>query len=180
MNGFSHSNQSNKPLDTLPNPTKKSGFFHHIFTSWQHKRNPTTSEDSVIEENCFNPSVKTEGSEDIQTCSLYAPSQWDNPETTTDNLSYQAESPDEAALVYAARSYGFILLARTPNSVSVRLPSGDELVFKVLDTLTFDSNRKRMSILVQHPITKEYLLYTKGADYTIMELLGTPYAGLCR
>uniref|UniRef100_A0A3P8TSC2 Phospholipid-transporting ATPase n=1 Tax=Amphiprion percula TaxID=161767 RepID=A0A3P8TSC2_AMPPE len=94
----------------------------------------------------------------------------------SDNLRYEAESPDEAALVYAAKAYGFILLARTPDSVTVRLPSGEDLVFKVLDTLTFDSNRKRMSVLVQHPITKEYVLYTKGADYAIMELLGTPYA----
>uniref|UniRef100_A0A3Q1ARH9 Phospholipid-transporting ATPase n=1 Tax=Amphiprion ocellaris TaxID=80972 RepID=A0A3Q1ARH9_AMPOC len=89
----------------------------------------------------------------------------------SDNLRYEAESPDEAALVYAAKAYGFILLARTPDSVTVRLPSGEDLVFKVLDTLTFDSNRKRMSVLVQHPITKEYVLYTKGADYAIMELL---------
>uniref|UniRef100_A0A3Q1EZ03 Phospholipid-transporting ATPase n=1 Tax=Acanthochromis polyacanthus TaxID=80966 RepID=A0A3Q1EZ03_9TELE len=94
----------------------------------------------------------------------------------SDNLRYEAESPDEAALVYAAKAYGFILLARTPDSVTVRLPSGEDLVFKVLDTLAFDSNRKRMSVLVQHPITKEYVLYTKGADYAIMELLGTPYA----
>lgn len=179
VTGFSRSDQSNKPMDTLSNPVKKSGSLRHIFTSWQHKRNPTTSEVSVLEENCFNPPVKTEGSGDIQTCSLYAPTECDNPETTPDNLRYEAESPDEAALVYAAKAYGFILLARTHNSVAVRLPSGDDLVFEVLDTLTFDSNRKRMSILVQHPATKEYVLYTKGADYTIMELLGTPYAGMC-
>uniref|UniRef100_A0A3Q0R6B1 Phospholipid-transporting ATPase n=1 Tax=Amphilophus citrinellus TaxID=61819 RepID=A0A3Q0R6B1_AMPCI len=95
---------------------------------------------------------------------------------TSDNLRYEAESPDEAALVYATKAYGFTLLARTPDSVTVRLPSGEVLVFEVLDTLTFDSNRKRMSVLVRHPITKEYVLYTKGADYAIMELLGTPYA----
>uniref|UniRef100_A0A3B5LL60 Phospholipid-transporting ATPase n=1 Tax=Xiphophorus couchianus TaxID=32473 RepID=A0A3B5LL60_9TELE len=93
-----------------------------------------------------------------------------------EELCYEAESPDEAALVYAARAYGFILLARTPDSVTVRLPSGEDLVFEVLDTLTFDSNRKRMSVLVRHPVTKDYVLYTKGADYSIMELLGTPYA----
>ncbi|XP_060935102.1 phospholipid-transporting ATPase VB [Limanda limanda] len=91
-------------------------------------------------------------------------------------LSYEAESPDEAALVYAANAYGFTLLARTPDSLTVRLPSGEDLVFEVLDTLAFDSNRKRMSVLVRHPITRECVLYTKGADYAIMELLGKPYA----
>ncbi len=185
VSGSFHSRQTNNPLDTFSNLMKKSGSLHRIFTSWQRKpkRNRTVSEDSVIEEDHFNPSAKMEASGDIsglQTCSLHAPSQCDKPATTSDNLSYEAESPDEAALVYAAKAYGFTLLARAPDSVTVRIPSGEDLVFEVLDTLTFDSIRKRMSVLVRHPITKEYVLYTKGADYAIMELLGTPYAGMCR
>ncbi|XP_049899159.1 phospholipid-transporting ATPase VB [Epinephelus moara] len=175
VSGFSCSSQTNNPLGTFSDLVK------NVFTSWQHepKRNRTFSEDSVVEEDHFNPPAKKEESGDtngLQTCSLHAPSQCDKPRTTLDDLSYEAESPDEAALVYAAKAYGFILLARTPDSVTVRLPSGEDLVFEVLDTLTFDSNRKRMSILVRHPITKENVLYTKGADYAIMELLGTPYA----
>uniref|UniRef100_A0A8C4NQR4 Phospholipid-transporting ATPase n=1 Tax=Dicentrarchus labrax TaxID=13489 RepID=A0A8C4NQR4_DICLA len=153
------------------------------FCSFISGQNRTISEDSVTEGDDFNPPVKTEEPGDInglQTCSLYAPSQCNMPATTSDNLSYEAESPDEAALVYAAKAYGFTLLARTHDSVTVRLPSGEDLVFEVLDTLTFDPIRKRMSILVRHPITKKFVLYTKGADYAIMELLGTPYAGMCR
>uniref|UniRef100_A0A3Q1HMC0 Phospholipid-transporting ATPase n=1 Tax=Anabas testudineus TaxID=64144 RepID=A0A3Q1HMC0_ANATE len=143
-------------------------------------KNSTCSDNSAIEEDHFNRTVKMEeigGTNGVQTCSLHAPPQCENP-AEIDNLYYEAESPDEAALVYTAKAYGFILLARTPNSVTVRLPSGEDLVFEVLDTLAFDYNRKRMSVLVRHPITKEYVLYTKGADYAIMELLGTPYAGI--
>ncbi|XP_018531254.1 phospholipid-transporting ATPase VB [Lates calcarifer] len=178
---FSRSCQTNTPLDTVSNLVKKAGSLRHIFTSWQRKpkQNRTLSEDSVIEEDHFNPPVKTEGTGDtngLQTCTLHALSRYNRPAATSDNLSYEAESPDEAALVHAAKAYGFILLGRTPDSVTVRLPSGEELVFEVLDTLAFDSNRKRMSVLVRHPITREYVLYTKGADYAIMELLGTPYA----
>uniref|UniRef100_A0AAX7U4Y2 Phospholipid-transporting ATPase n=1 Tax=Astatotilapia calliptera TaxID=8154 RepID=A0AAX7U4Y2_ASTCA len=138
------------------------------------KRHRTFTEDS--EEN-FQPSGQTEGVDTtgLQPCSPHPPSLSDEPALTSDNLRYEAESPDEAALVYAAKAYGFTLLSRTPDSVSVRLPSGEVLDFEVLDTLTFDSNRKRMSVLVRHPITKEYVLYTKGADFAIMELLGTPY-----
>lgn len=185
MSVFSRSHQASNPPDTLPNLAKMSGSLRRFFTSWQRKpkRNRTFSEDSVIEEDHFNPPVKTEGSgaiSGLQTCSLHAPSQDGKPTTTSDNLSYEAESPDEAALVYAAKAYGFTLMGRTPNSVTVSLPSGKELVFEVLDTLAFDSVRKRMSILVRHPITKEYVLYSKGADYAIMELLGTPYAGMWR
>ncbi|XP_071314005.1 phospholipid-transporting ATPase VD isoform X2 [Trachinotus anak] len=181
MSWFSRSCETNNPLDAMSNLVKRAGSFRQIFTSWQDKpkRNRTISEDSVIEEDHFNPSIKIGGTGDtngLQTRSHHAPSQCNKPAATLDNLSYEAESPDEAALVYAAKAYGFTLLARTPDSVTVRLPSGSDLVFEVLDTLAFDSNRKRMSVLVRHPITKEYVLYTKGADYAIMELLGTPYA----
>lgn len=166
-----HSSQTNNPLETFSNLVKKAGAFFQ-----RNKWNRTRSEDPVID------SAKTENEADtneLQTCSLHPPSQNGSTIAEAEELCYEAESPDEAALVYAARAYGFILLARTPDSVTVRLPSGEDLVFEVLDTLTFDSNRKRMSVLVRHPVTKDYVLYTKGADYSIMELLGTPYAGTC-
>ncbi|XP_029971750.1 probable phospholipid-transporting ATPase VB [Salarias fasciatus] len=172
-----HSSQTSSVLDTLTSLVKKKDSLSCIFTSCRSK--PKT-EDSVIEESHFHPPAdKKEGTDAIsrhRKCSLHVLSQSDVSAVTSADLRYEAESPDEAALVYAAKAYGFVLLARTPNSVTVRLPSGDELVFEVLDTLTFDSNRKRMSVLVKHPVTKEYVLYTKGADYAIMELLGTPYA----
>ncbi|XP_031713469.1 probable phospholipid-transporting ATPase VB [Anarrhichthys ocellatus] len=166
VSGFPHSGQENNSQDTLT----ESVSLRHIFTFSRCKpRNRTILEDSVVEEDYFNPPVTKEEAGDtngLQMCSLHAPS-----DKTSDNLSYEAESPDEAALVYAAKAYGFTLLDRTPDSVTVRLPSGEDLVFEVLDTLNFDSNRKRMSVLVRHPITKENVLYSKGADYAIMELL---------
>lgn len=181
--GSWHFGQTNNPLDTLSSLMKNAGSLYNRLTSCTDKSNKkrTLSEDSATEDH-FHPSVIMEGIADtngLQACSLYAHSQSDMPAAPLDNLSYEAESPDEAALVYAAKAYGFTLLARTHDSVTVRLPSGEDLVFEVLDTLAFDSSRKRMSVLVRHPITKEYVLYTKGADYAIMELLGTPYAGVC-
>ncbi|XP_072120719.1 phospholipid-transporting ATPase VB-like [Mobula birostris] len=90
------------------------------------------------------------------------------------NIFYEAESPDEAALVYAARVYDFTLLSRTPDQVTLKLPQGNLLTFELLHTLKFDSTRKRMSVIVKHPITKEIVVYTKGADSVIMELLEQP------
>ena len=152
---------------------KRAGSFRHIFTSGQRKpmQKVSLSGDSVVEEDIYPP-LKVETTEN--TNELQTPS----PHATSHNLSYEAESPDEAALVYAANAYGFTLVARTPDSVTVRLPSGEDLVFEVLDTLAFDSTRKRMSVLVRHPITRECVLYTKGADYAIMELLCKPDAGV--
>lgn len=96
-----------------------------------------------------------------------------------DDVCYESQSPDEAALVHAARAYGFTLLERTPDRVTVRLPGRGValLTYEVLDILTFDSTRKRMSVLVRHPHTHEIILYTKGADSAVMELLEEPADG---
>jgi magnesium-transporting ATPase (P-type) len=34
-------------------------------------------------------------------------------------LEYQAQSPDENALVSAARNFGFVFTQRTPNSITI-------------------------------------------------------------
>ncbi|KAG7324489.1 hypothetical protein KOW79_012505 [Hemibagrus wyckioides] len=86
-----------------------------------------------------------------------------------EDVCYEAQSPDEAALVHAAKAYGFTLKERTPHHVTVQLPQGTLLRFDVLDVLAFDSNRRRMSIIVRHPETKQIVMYTKGADSCIME-----------
>ncbi|XP_069825818.1 phospholipid-transporting ATPase VB isoform X2 [Dendropsophus ebraccatus] len=91
-----------------------------------------------------------------------------------DEFLYEAESPDEAALVHAARAYSFTLMSRTPDQVTIRLPQGTLLTFDLLYTLGFDSVRKRMSVVVRHPITREIIVYTKGADSAIMDLLADP------
>lgn len=90
---------------------------------------------------------------------------------------YEAESPDEAALVHAAHAYQFTLVSRTPEQVTVRLPEGTLLTFDLLFTLGFDSSRKRMSVVVRHPLTKEIIVYTKGADSAIMDVLEDPTKG---
>ncbi|XP_053497541.1 phospholipid-transporting ATPase VB isoform X1 [Ictalurus furcatus] len=85
-----------------------------------------------------------------------------------EDVYYEAQSPDEAALVHAAKAYGVTLKERTPDNVTVQLPQGTLLKFDVLDILAFDSTRRRMSIIVRHPETNEIVMYTKGADSGIM------------
>ena len=62
-------------------------------------------------------------------------------------------------------------MSRSPDKVVVNLPTEGIVEFQVLHVLPFDSNRKRMSILVKHPISREIILYCKGADSAIMERL---------
>ena len=92
-------------------------------------------------------------------------------------LRYEAESPDEAALVYAARAYKCSLVGRLPDQVTVELPHLGKLTFELLHTLGFDSTRKRMSVVVRHPLTEQITVYTKGADSVIMDLIRPPAAG---
>ncbi|XP_004681541.1 PREDICTED: probable phospholipid-transporting ATPase VD [Condylura cristata] len=89
------------------------------------------------------------------------------------NLCYEAESPDEAALVYAARAYQCTLRSRTPEQVMVDFAALGPLTFQLLHILPFDSVRKRMSVVVRHPLSNQVVVYTKGADSVIMELLST-------
>uniref|UniRef100_A0A8C8STI9 Phospholipid-transporting ATPase n=1 Tax=Pelusios castaneus TaxID=367368 RepID=A0A8C8STI9_9SAUR len=87
------------------------------------------------------------------------------------NLCYEAESPDEAALVHAAKAYKCTLQSRTPDQVTVDLAALGPLTFQLLHILPFDSVRKRMSVVVRHPLSNKVVVYTKGADSVIMDLL---------
>ncbi|TSW48746.1 putative phospholipid-transporting ATPase VD [Bagarius yarrelli] len=96
-----------------------------------------------------------------------------------EELLYEAESPDEAALVQAARAYGCTLLGRSPEQLLVALPGTGPLTVPLLHLLPFHSARKRMSVVVRHPLTSQVVVYTKGADNVIMELAGTSDQGDC-
>lgn len=95
-------------------------------------------------------------------------------------LCYEAESPDEAALVHAARAYKCVLQSRTPDQVTVDFTGLGSLTFQLLHILPFDSVRKRMSVVVRHPVSNKVVVYTKGADSVMMDLLGTASEGICR
>uniref|UniRef100_A0A1J3G1K2 Phospholipid-transporting ATPase n=2 Tax=Noccaea caerulescens TaxID=107243 RepID=A0A1J3G1K2_NOCCA len=99
------------------------------------------------------------------------------PETdeATGSVSYEAESPDEAAFVVAARELGFEFFSRTQNGISFReldLATGQkvERVYRLLNVLEFNSTRKRMSVIVRDEDGK-LLLLSKGADNVMFERL---------
>nr|XP_043896159.1 phospholipid-transporting ATPase IA isoform X2 [Solea senegalensis] len=91
------------------------------------------------------------------------------PERTEDKITYQAASPDEGALVRAARNLGFVFSGRTPDSVIVEL-LGTEEKYELLHVLEFTSARKRMSVIMRTPSGK-IRLYCKGADTVIYDRL---------
>ncbi|XP_055682408.1 phospholipid-transporting ATPase VA isoform X2 [Lutzomyia longipalpis] len=84
---------------------------------------------------------------------------------------FEAESPDELALVNAAYTYDSCLINRSPNHVLVNIPSVGVTEFEVLKILPFDSSRKCMSVIIRRHGTQEIILYTKGADSSVMSCL---------
>ncbi|XP_047960160.1 putative phospholipid-transporting ATPase 9 [Salvia hispanica] len=93
----------------------------------------------------------------------------------TGKITYEAESPDEAAFVIAARELGFEFFKRTQTSVSINelnpvTGKRVERSYNLLSILEFNSARKRMSVIVRDEEGKLMLL-CKGADSVMFERL---------
>uniref|UniRef100_A0A8C1XFV9 Phospholipid-transporting ATPase n=1 Tax=Cyprinus carpio TaxID=7962 RepID=A0A8C1XFV9_CYPCA len=82
---------------------------------------------------------------------------------------YQAASPDEEALVCAARELGWVFLSRTRETLTIS-EMGLTRNYQLLALLDFTSKRRRMSVLVRDP-GGQLKLYCKGADIVVLERL---------
>lgn len=84
-------------------------------------------------------------------------------------IEFKAQSPDEAALVATARDCGFVVLGRNNDDLLVNV-QGEDRTYRVLNTLEFNSTRKRMSAIVRMPDGR-IKLFCKGADSMIYSRL---------
>lgn len=91
-------------------------------------------------------------------------------------IKYQASSPDELALILAARDLGFIVFEKQNTVVKIKTypdgfassPKIDE--YEILNVIDFTSLRKRMSVVVKFPDSRIGVV-CKGADSVILERL---------
>ena len=103
----------------------------------------------------------------------------------TGGIEYNADSPDESAFVNFAAKQKVKLAARDLNTITVDI-KGIHKVYDILAVLPFNSDRKRMSILVRprdndtsrsssdSTYSEPAILFTKGAD-NIMQTLTNDY-----
>lgn len=98
----------------------------------------------------------------LAVCNTIVPLVVDTRDPRQKLIDYQGESPDEQALAYAAASYGIVLVERTSGYVVIDV-LGDRQRFDILGLHEFDSDRKRMSVIVGCP-DSTVKLYAKGAD----------------
>ncbi|KAL1355163.1 hypothetical protein AAHE18_05G094800 [Arachis hypogaea] len=105
-------------------------------------------------------------------CHTVLPEGDESPE----KIKYQAASPDEAALVIAAKNFGFFFYRRTPTMIYVReshvekMGKIQDVPYEILNVLEFNSTRKRQSVVCRYPDGR-LVLYCKGADTVIYERL---------
>ncbi|KAL0732595.1 hypothetical protein Bca4012_008804 [Brassica carinata] len=119
-----------------------------------------------------NPDLCKEFFRCLAICHTVLPEGDESPE----KIFYQAASPDEAALVTAAKNFGFFFYRRTPTTVYVRESHTEQMgkikdvSYEILNVLEFNSTRKRQSVVCRFPDGR-LVLYCKGADTVIFERL---------
>lgn len=91
-------------------------------------------------------------------------------EKKDDQIIYNASSPDELALVNAAKFFGVEFIERTDDNYIII--SHDEVIyqFELLHIFEFNSDRKRMSVVIRDA-NRNIKLICKGADNIISERL---------
>eukprot|EP00761_Pharyngomonas_kirbyi_P000391 gb/GECH01000391.1/.p1 GENE.gb/GECH01000391.1/~~gb/GECH01000391.1/.p1 ORF type:complete len:1222 (+),score=292.51 gb/GECH01000391.1/:1-3666(+) len=85
--------------------------------------------------------------------------------------TYSASSPDEGALVIAAKQLGYEFVKSTDKSMTIKKEDeSKEEEVELLEVLEFNSTRKRMSVIVRES-NGDIVLYTKGADAVLFPLM---------
>ncbi|KAL5568715.1 hypothetical protein UlMin_025290 [Ulmus minor] len=105
----------------------------------------------------------------LAACNTIVPLLTDTSDPTVKLIDYQGESPDEQALAYAAAAYGFMLIERTSGHIVIDI-QGQRQRFNVLGLHEFDSDRKRMSVIIGCP-DKSVKVFVKGADTTMFSVI---------
>ncbi|CAD5208340.1 unnamed protein product [Bursaphelenchus xylophilus] len=86
-------------------------------------------------------------------------------------LSYQAASPDEVALVQWTEQVGVKLANRDLTSMQLLLDNGNTKSFQILHLFPFTSETKRMGIIIKDETTDEISFIMKGADTVMSQMV---------
>lgn len=91
------------------------------------------------------------------------------PEVIQDeDINYQGSSPDDIALVKGAAQFGYKFISKDYTKLTIKNEIFNEYnTYELLVEMPFDSDRKRMSVVIRDCSTNNLMLFSKGAD-TIM------------
>uniref|UniRef100_A0A673ULE6 Phospholipid-transporting ATPase n=1 Tax=Suricata suricatta TaxID=37032 RepID=A0A673ULE6_SURSU len=173
INGIKYQEINGRLVSEGPTPDSSDGnlpylnSLPHLTTSSSFRTSPESETELIKEHDLFFKavslchtvqisSVQTDGIGDGPWQSNLAPSQ----------LEYYASSPDEKALVEAAARIGIVFIGNSEETMEVKTLGKLER-YKLLHILEFDSDRRRMSVIVQAP-SGEKFLFAKGAESSIL------------
>lgn len=89
---------------------------------------------------------------------------------------YQASSPDELALVLYSQEMGYEMYHRMEEETRVKV-QGIPHSYDELAHLPFNSDIRRMGLVVRHRVTKQVIFYLKGADSSMVPILKKVFVG---
>ena len=92
-------------------------------------------------------------------------------------INFQGASPDEITLVTAAYEFGFCFKSREKGYINIEINDHEpnynirKKKFKILQKFDFTSERQCSSIIVEDESTKKIILYIKGSDRKIFNII---------
>ena len=88
------------------------------------------------------------------------------PEYVNKKIEYQGSSPDDIALVKGAQQLGFEFIKKNYQTLIVVKHLAEDVIlnFELLTLIPFDSERKRMSVIVKDKQNNKIFLFSKGSD----------------
>ena len=96
-------------------------------------------------------------------------------ENGTQNISYQASSPDEVALVTFADKMKMRLIHRTDKEIRIKNSANKMEDYEILANFPFSSDTKRMGILLRNKKHNHIIFYLKGAENVMMKYVKPEY-----
>lgn len=92
------------------------------------------------------------------------------PEVTeSGEITYQGSSPDEIALVNAASQVGIKFIDKKFTTITIKNCITDkETCYEIRQEIPFNSDRKRMSVVIKDLQTNKYMILSKGADNVML------------
>ena len=98
-------------------------------------------------------------------------------EDDPNDISYQASSPDEVALVKFAEKLNMRLIYRTDKIIKIKNALNKVEEYKILANFPFSSDTKRMGIILQNKKHNHIIFYLKGAENVMMKFVKKEYIG---
>ncbi|XP_021110461.1 probable phospholipid-transporting ATPase IF isoform X1 [Heterocephalus glaber] len=139
----------------------------HLTSSSSFRTSPENENELIKEHGLFFKAVSL--CHTVQISNVQSDGIGDGPwqsSLASSQLEYYASSPDEKALVEAAARIGIVFIGNSEEIMEIKILGKLER-YRLLHVLEFDSDRRRMSVIVQ-ACSGEKLLFAKGAESSIL------------